>query len=57
MSLQARLDALKGRHATLDSRIFDEDHRPQPDMDTLSRLKIEKLQLKDEIERIRTTLN
>ncbi len=57
MRLQARLDALKGRHASLDSRIFDEDHRPQPDMEMLTRLKIEKLQLKDEIERIRVTLN
>ena len=57
MSLQARLDALKGRHATLDSRIFSEDRRPQPDMEMLTRIKIEKLQLKDEIERIRATLN
>lgn len=57
MSLHARLDALKERHALLESRIFDEDHRPQPDTETLSRLKIEKLQVKDEIERIRTSLH
>jgi len=57
MSRHARLDALKERHASLEARIFDEDHRPQPDTETLSRLKIEKLQIKDEIERIRTSLH
>jgi hypothetical protein len=57
MSLYARLDALKERHALLESRIFDEDHRPQPDTEILSRLKIEKLQIKDEMERIRTSLH
>lgn len=57
MSLYARLDALKERHASLESRIFDEDHRPQPDPETICRLKIEKLQIKDEMERIRTSLH
>jgi hypothetical protein len=57
MSLYARLDALKERHALLETRIFDEDHRPQPDSEALSRLKIEKLQIKDEMERIRTSLH
>ena len=57
MSLYARLDALKERHAALESRIFDEDHRPQPDTEMLCRLKIEKLQIKDEMERIRSTLH
>jgi hypothetical protein len=57
MSLYARLDALKERHALLESRISDEDHRPQPDTETIARLKIEKLQIKDEMERIRTSLH
>ena len=57
MSLYARLDALKERHASLESRIFDEDTSPQPDAETLARLKIEKLQIKDEMERIRTSLH
>ncbi len=57
MNLHARLDALKQRHSSLESRIFDEDRRPRPDMETLSRLKVEKLQLRDEIERIRTSLH
>ena len=57
MSLHARLGALKERHALLETRIFNEDHRPQPDTEALSRLKIEKLQIKDEMERIRTSLH
>jgi hypothetical protein len=57
MSLQARLDALKERHASLEARLFDEDNRPQPDAETIARLKIEKLQVKDEMERIRTSLH
>lgn len=57
MNLHARLDALKQRHSSLESRIFDEDHRPRPDAVTLSRLKVEKLHLRDEIERIRTSLH
>jgi hypothetical protein len=57
MSTHARLDALKERHASLETRIFDEDNRPQPDAETLARLKIEKLQIKDEMERIRSSLH
>jgi hypothetical protein len=53
MTLQARLDALKERHAALESRIADEDQRPRPDSDTLTRLKIEKLHVKEEMERLR----
>ena len=53
MSLQAHLEALKERHAHLETRISDEDQRPKPDSDMLSRLKLEKLRLKDEIERLR----
>ena len=57
MSLYARLDALRERHASLETRIFDEDNRPLPDAETIARLKIEKLQIKDEMERIRTSLD
>jgi hypothetical protein len=52
LSLQGRLDSLKNRHATLESRIFEEDHRPKPDDAELARLKLEKLRLKDEITRL-----
>jgi hypothetical protein len=54
MSLQTHLETLKERHAALDARILDEDQRPRPDTETLTRLKIEKLHVKEEIERLRT---
>jgi hypothetical protein len=57
MSLNARLDALKERHASLEMRIVDEDQRPRPDSDTLMRLKIEKLHVKEEMEKLRTQVN
>ena len=57
MSLNTRLDALKERHASLENKIFDEDHRPQPDAKALTRLKVEKLHLKEEMERIRTLVH
>jgi hypothetical protein len=54
MSVESRLESLKTRHAGLESRIADEDQRPRPDADTLLRLKVEKLRLKEEMERLRT---
>ncbi len=53
MNLQSRLDSLKTRHASLDSRITDEDHRPRPDTGVLAKLKLEKLRLKEEMDRIK----
>ncbi|HEY0418446.1 MAG TPA: YdcH family protein [Acetobacteraceae bacterium] len=53
MTLQSRIDSLKTRHASLDAQIADEDLRPRPDSATLSRLKLEKLRLKEELERLR----
>ncbi len=52
MNLQSRLESLKDRHASLEMRIADEDHRPRPDDLALSRLKLEKLRLKEEMEKI-----
>ncbi len=52
MSLQSRIDSLKAKHADLQSRITDEDQRPRPDSDVLARWKIEKLRLKEELERL-----
>lgn len=54
MSLHTRLDSLKERHASLDARIIEEDQRPRPDSDALTRLKLEKLHVKEEIERLRS---
>lgn len=53
MSLESHLDQLRERHAALEARILDEDQRPRPDSQTLTRLKIEKLHLKEEMERLR----
>ena len=57
MNLQSRIESLKTRHAGLESRIADEDHRPRPDTDALARLKLEKLRLKEEMERLRTPIS
>jgi hypothetical protein len=53
MNLQSRLESLKTRHASLESRIAEEDLRPRPDGEILSKLKLEKLRLKEEMERLR----
>ncbi len=55
MSLQSRVESLKTRHASLETRIADEDQRPRPDNAILARLKLEKLRLKEELERLRGT--
>lgn len=55
MNLQSHLDALQGKHATLEAKIMAEDLRPQPDEAVLSRLKLEKLRLKEEMERLRAS--
>ncbi|OJW24380.1 MAG: DUF465 domain-containing protein [Rhodospirillales bacterium 69-11] len=57
MSMQARLDSLKDRHASLEARISDEDQRPRPDSTTLTRLKLEKLHVKEEMERLRSLVH
>jgi hypothetical protein len=57
MSLQTHIDVLKGRHAQLEDRIADEDQRPRPDDLTLARLKVEKLHLKEELERLSRQLD
>jgi hypothetical protein len=56
MSLQSRLESLKARHSELELRIAEEDQRPKPDAEVMSRLKREKLHLKEEMERLRTAV-
>ena len=43
----AHISALQAKHAELDARINSEEHRPQPDLGTLSRLKKQKLRIKE----------
>jgi hypothetical protein len=57
MDTDGRLDDLKQRHATLKQLILDEDQRPRPDADRLARLKVEKLHIKDEIEKLLAPAN
>jgi hypothetical protein len=45
----AHMSALEQKHAGLDARILEESQRPFPDMVTLSRLKKEKLKIKEAI--------
>jgi hypothetical protein len=53
MSLHEHVDSLRTKHARLDRLIDEEAHRPMPDQTTISRLKREKLKLKEEIEHVR----
>ena len=57
MSLQARLESLQDRHASLETRIFEEDNRPRPDSEALTRLKLEKLRVKEEMEKLRSQVH
>jgi hypothetical protein len=54
MSLQSHIEVLKERHASLDSKILEEDRRPRPDDGALSRLKLEKLRLKEQMQRLQS---
>ncbi|WP_321397311.1 YdcH family protein [Emcibacter sp.] len=53
MGAAAHINALSEKHAILEQRIDEEEHRPAPDEVVLHELKREKLRLKDEIERFR----
>lgn len=55
MSLQSHIEALKERHASLETKIQLEDSRPRPDDGQLAKLKLEKLRLKEEMVRLRTS--
>lgn len=46
------VDNLRSKHAILEQKIDEEMHRPLPDQSTLTRLKREKLRLKDEMARL-----
>ena len=46
---QTHISALATKHAGLDARINQENLRPKPDMALISRLKKEKLKLKEAI--------
>ncbi|OJV27344.1 MAG: hypothetical protein BGO24_00350 [Sphingomonas sp. 67-36] len=45
----AHLSALEAKHAVLDRRIAEEEHRPMPDTFLVADLKKQKLRVKEEI--------
>lgn len=47
--MQDYVESLRSKHALLEQKIDTEAHRPLPDQLLLSRLKREKLKIKDEI--------
>lgn len=48
-----RIRALETRHAEIESRIALEGARPRPDDAAIAKMKLEKLHLKEEMERLR----
>jgi hypothetical protein len=53
MSLEGRVESLARRHENLETRIVEETGRPSCDEDMVRALKVEKLRVKDELERMR----
>lgn len=53
MSIENRIKALETRHAQMDREIEDMEHRPHYAPEEMSRLKREKLAVKDEITQLR----
>ena len=52
MTMHDYVESLRSKHAHLEQQIDDELHRPLPDQSILTRLKREKLRIKDEIARL-----
>lgn len=52
MSVQARVEALKHKHAVLEEALHTEYTRPKPDDTAINELKRNKLKLKEEISRL-----
>ncbi len=55
MSIEGRINMLRGKHEDLEAKLDNENSRPKPDEDALRSLKHKKLEIKDEIERIQQT--
>lgn len=52
MAIEARAESLRAKHATLDQQILSETSRPYHDSITVRRLKLEKLRIKEELDRL-----
>ena len=47
--IEARIEELERKHATLEEKLDSETHRPLPDQQVIAELKRKKLRLKDQI--------
>ncbi len=56
MRVHDRIEALKSKHAALESAIQTEASRPLPDVDQISQLKRQKLKIRDEMSSIDSLL-
>lgn len=52
MLFPERVESLRMKHETLDREVRTESRRPLPDATVLKRLKLEKLRVKEEIDRL-----
>ena len=52
MAIEQHIEKLKADHASLETVIFEELHRPLPDEGLIGNLKKQKLRIKDEIARL-----
>jgi hypothetical protein len=52
MSLDTHLEELRKKHAAIDAEIEEEQRHPGADSTNLKQLKVRKLHLKEEIERL-----
>jgi hypothetical protein len=52
MGQDARHEALKAKHAEIETILFEEERRPLPDFQLVHELKRKKLKIKDELQRI-----
>lgn len=52
MHTDARLSSLQEKHLRLDRAILDEEKRSWPDDSAIKRLKLEKLHVKEEMDRL-----
>ena len=52
MTMDERIESLKGKHASLEATLQSEAARPRPDESLLHDLKRQKLRIKDEIVRL-----
>ena len=52
MSVNERIDSLRQKHENLDKALHREETRPSPDSSVVTKLKREKLALKDNIQKL-----